>query len=214
MFFRESQEICALLPLAHKTQTRHGHTSTSLFVKCRERSWLEVPGGGGAQTPPSAWLRCTGLQSSISGRRYKLGCTCRFSCSVCWPDCLYLRQTETACGSNGVQTHFDHTLTSFKRHLWRAYGEKRYYISLYKHCHQVRFFFLSVWVLMRPLLTEGGAASVVMLRTVPDPVAFARVGPPAGVAPQAPGCRATAAFTQADTGYLKWFLREFLLTCR
>lgn len=45
---------------------------------------------------------------------------------------------------------------------------------------------------MTPLLTNGGAAAVVMLRTVPDPGAFARVGPPAGEAPQAPGCRTTA----------------------
>lgn len=45
---------------------------------------------------------------------------------------------------------------------------------------------------MTPLLTKGGAAAVEMLRTVPDPGAFARVDPPAGVAPQAPGCRTTA----------------------
>lgn len=46
--------------------------------------------------------------------------------------------------------------------------------------------------MMTPLLTNGGAAAVVMRRTVPDPGAFARVGPPAGEAPQAPGCRTTA----------------------
>lgn len=46
---------------------------------------------------------------------------------------------------------------------------------------------------MPPLLTEGVAAAIVMLRTVPDLIAVARIGPPAGEAPQAPGCTATAA---------------------
>lgn len=45
---------------------------------------------------------------------------------------------------------------------------------------------------MLPVLTEGVAAAIVMLRTVPDLVAVARIGPPAGEAPQAPGCTATA----------------------
>lgn len=46
---------------------------------------------------------------------------------------------------------------------------------------------------MLPLLTEGVATAIVMLRTVPDPVAVARIGLPASVAPQSPGCTVTAA---------------------
>lgn len=163
--WKDVPESCrkSLFLLAHKRLVQHGKTQQ--FVKWTVWSRLAVPGGGGggAQTPRSAGLRYTGLQSSIPGRRYKLGCTCRFSCSVCWPGCLYLRHTATVCDSNSVQTHFDRTLISFKRHS------------------------------TAPLLTQGVAAAIVMLRTVPDLVAVASHGPPAGEAPQAPGCTATAA---------------------
>lgn len=46
---------------------------------------------------------------------------------------------------------------------------------------------------MPPLLTKGVAAAIVLLRTVPDLVALARIAAPAVEAPQAPGCTATAA---------------------